>query len=739
MNKGLKILFIILLSVGALILSAFAAYFVMTAGATLDADKLVNVHRTVVFLDKNGDTIEESSGKSSVTGIDDIPLHVQNAFIAIEDKRFYSHGGTDFKALCRAGVKNVFSLSLKEGASTIDQQLIKNTHLTSDKTLKRKLTEIKLAKDLDKKYTKREILEKYLNTIYFGNGCYGITDASEYFFGKTPKNLTVSEGAILAGTVKAPSNYSPKNNPEKCLKRRNLVLNEMEKQGYIDKTLYTAAVTTPLPEIKTDKKPDNAFLAYAKNELSSLIETDAYEKTKTIVNTSYNEGFQKILENVFAENDSDYNVTAIILNKQGEAEAYYSTSEIQEKRQLGSVIKPVAVYAPAIDLGTIYSCSKILDEKTVFSGYAPANYKNKYYGNVSAKFALSKSLNIPAVKILSLTGVKNSLEFLKKTDVEITEADENLSVALGATVNGAKIDSIAAVYASFINDGIFTPAHSITSVVKANKNLYEKQKTVRLFSPDTSYVITDMLSETVNNGTAKRLKTEDILLSAKTGTVGTEKGNSDAYCISFSPEYVLSVRYSAKGGNLMPNSITGGTEPASVSAAIWRKIYPNGTNTQFSKPESVKELNIDEISYESDGVIEIADEFAPDRYKLKELFTAKNCPKSISHRFTHPSANINDFSVNNNKIYIRLCLAQYYGLKIYVRDGYSESLVYEANSCVPEEITVNIPSEKKEYEYYALPFFKNGEIVKNGEKIFLGKIKSSEGVSSDDWWKNEFE
>lgn len=739
MNKGLKILFIILLSVGALILSAFAAYFVMTAGATLDADKLVNVHRTVVFLDKNGDTIEESSGKSSVTEIDDIPLHVQNAFIAIEDKRFYSHGGTDFKALCRAVVKNVFSLSLKEGASTIDQQLIKNTHLTSDKTLKRKLTEIKLAKELDKKYTKREILEKYLNTIYFGNGCYGITDASEYFFGKTPKNLTVSEGAILAGTVKAPSNYSPKNNPEKCLKRRNLVLSEMEKQGYIDKTLYTAAVTTPLPEIKTDKKPDNAFLAYAKNELSSLIETDAYEKTKTIVNTSYNEGFQRILENVFAENDSDYNVTAIILNKRGEAEAFYSTSEIQEKRQLGSVIKPVAVYAPAIELGTIYSCSKILDEKTVFSGYAPANYKNKYYGNVSAKFALSKSLNIPAVKILSLTGVKNSLEFLKKTDVEITEADENLSVALGATVNGAKIDSIAAVYASFINDGIFTPAHSITGVVKANKNLYEKRKTVRLFSPDTSYVITDMLSETVNNGTAKRLKTEDILLSAKTGTVGTEKGNSDAYCISFSPEYVLSVRYSAKGGNIMPNSITGGTEPASVSAAIWRKIYPNGTNTQFSKPESVKELNIDEISYESDGVIEIADEFAPDRYKLKELFTEKNCPKSTSHRFTHPSANINDFSVNNNKICIRLCLAQYYGLKIYVRDGNSESLVYEANSCVPEEITVNIPNEKKEYEYYALPFFKNGEIVKNGEKIFLGKIKSSEKVSSDDWWKNEFE
>ena len=739
MNKGLKILFIILLSVGALILSAFAAYFVMTAGATLDADKLVNVHRTVVFLDKNGDTIEESSGKSSVTGIDDIPLHVQNAFIAIEDKRFYSHGGTDFKALCRAGVKNVFSLSLKEGASTIDQQLIKNTHLTSDKTLKRKLTEIKLAKDLDKKYTKREILEKYLNTIYFGNGCYGITDASEYFFGKAPKNLTVSEGAILAGTVKAPSNYSPKNNPEKCLKRRNLVLSEMEKQGYIDKNQYDVAVKTPLAEISQVKKPENAFLAYAKNELSSLIETDAYEKTKTIVNTSYNEGFQKILENVFAENDSDYNVTAIILNKQGEAEAYYSTSEIQEKRQLGSVIKPVAVYAPAIDLGTIYSCSKILDEKTVFSGYAPANYKNKYYGNVSAKFALSKSLNIPAVKILSLTGVKNSLEFLKKTDVEITEADENLSVALGATVNGAKIDSIAAVYASFINDGIFMPAHSITSVVKANKNLYEKRKTVRLFSPDTSYVITDMLSETVNNGTAKRLKTEDILLSAKTGTVGTEKGNSDAYCISFSPEYVLSVRYSAKGGNLMPNSITGGTEPASVSAAIWRKIYPNGTNTQFSKPESVKELNIDEISYESDGVIEIADEFAPDRYKLKELFTEKNYPKSISHRFTHPSADINDFSVNNNKIYIKLCLAQYYGLKIYVRDGNSESLVYEANSCVPEEITVNIPSEKKEYEYYALPFFKNGEIVKNGEKIFLGKIKSSEGVSSDDWWKNEFE
>ena len=739
MSKGLKILFIILLTLCASVISAFAAYFVMTAGATLDADKLVNVHRTVVFLDKNGDTIEETSDKSSFTKIDDIPLHVQNAFIAIEDKRFYSHGGVDFKALCRAGVKNVFSLSLKEGASTIDQQLIKNTHLTSDKTLKRKLTEIKLAKELDKKYTKREILEKYLNTIYFGNGCYGITDASEYFFGKKPVDLTVSEGAVLAGTVKAPSNYSPKNNPEKCLKRRNLVLSEMEKQGYIDKNLYTAAITAPLPEIKTQKKPGNAFLSYAKSELSSLIESDVYGKSKTTVNTSYNESFQKILENVFEENDSDCNITAIILNKRGEAEAYYSTSDIQEKRQLGSVIKPVAVYAPAIELGTIYSCSKILDEKTVFSGYSPANYKNKYYGNVSAKFALSKSLNIPAVKILSLTGVKNSLEFLKKTDVEITDADENLSVALGATVNGAKIDSIAAVYASFINGGIYTPAHSITGVIKANKNLYNERKAVRLFSPDTSYVITDMLSETVNTGTAKRLKTESVSLSAKTGTVGTEKGNSDAYCISFSPEYVLSVRYSAKSGFLLPNSVTGGTEPASTSKEIWSQIYPNGTDSGFTKPESVRELNIDEISYESDGVVEIADEFAPERYKHKELFTEKNYPKNASSRFTHPSANINEFSVNNNKICIRLCLAQYYGLKIYRRDGDSESIIYEANSFVPKEITVDVPCEKKEYEYYALPFFKNGEIVNNGEKIFLGKIKSSEGIASDDWWKNEFE
>lgn len=739
MNKGLKIIFISILTLCAAVLTLIVTYFVMTAGATFDADKLVNVQRAVVFLDKDGKTVEESSGKCAITKIDDIPLHVQNAFVAIEDKRFYSHGGTDFKALCRAGIKNVFSLSLKEGASTIDQQLIKNTHLSGEKTLKRKLIEIKLAKELDKKFSKREILEKYLNTIYFGNGCYGITDAAEYFFNKSPENLTVSEGAILAGTVKAPSNYSPKNNPEKCLKRRNLVLSEMKKQGYVDEKVYSQAIKASLSEIKSDKKTENSFITYAKNELFNLTEKNAYEKHKIIVNTSYNAKFQKILENVFNKNESAAEISALILNKQGEVEAYYSTSGIQEKRQIGSTIKPLAVYAPAIELGTIYSCSKILDEKTVFGDYAPANYKNKYYGNVSARFALSKSLNIPSIKILSLTGVKKSLNYIKKTDIELTDADENLTVALGATVNGAKIDDLAAAYATFICGGDFTHAHSIKSVKKEGKTLYDEHNKINIFSKDTAYVISDMLKESVISGTAKKLKTDGITLSAKTGTVGNEKGNTDAYCVSFSSEYVLCVRFSAKNGDLMPNSITGGTAPATASHEIWRKIYPEGTSENIVKPESVKELKIDSISYDKDGVIEIADEIAPERFRKTELFTKNNYPKGVSTRFSLPTVDEYELSVKNNVICIRLCLAQYYGIKIYKVSDKVETTVYESNDCVPEKITDDLPIKQDEYEYYAVPFFKNGEIIKVGEKIYLGKIKSSEKTSSDDWWKNEFE
>ncbi len=207
-----KVFKVFLLTIGVFILlliSGYFFYYSLTYNAKIDENKLISLARSIVYYYESGEKMEETSNNTKVISIDELNNYTINAFVAVEDKRFYEHNGIDFKRLLSATINNVKSLSFKEGASTITQQLIKNTHLSSKKTITRKLTEINLAKKLEKKYSKKQILEMYLNTIYFGDNCYGITAASEHYFNKSPKDLSVNESAVLAGIIKAPSHYSP--------------------------------------------------------------------------------------------------------------------------------------------------------------------------------------------------------------------------------------------------------------------------------------------------------------------------------------------------------------------------------------------------------------------------------------------------------------------------------------------------------------------------------------------------
>ena len=236
-------------------------YNVSTSNIKLDESKLINLERTVTYYDSSGKVFAEEVNGKTISEIDKIPEHTLNAFVSIEDKRFYKHNGIDYKGLFRATLNNVKSFSFKEGASTISQQLIKNTHLSSEKTLNRKFAEIKLARQLENKYSKKEILEKYLNTIYFGDNCYGISCASMHYFAKTPAQLDINESAMLAGIIKAPSNYSPFVDYERCIKRKNVVLNEMFEQGYINEQQFIENKNKEL--LLTDN-------AYTSNEFTFL-------------------------------------------------------------------------------------------------------------------------------------------------------------------------------------------------------------------------------------------------------------------------------------------------------------------------------------------------------------------------------------------------------------------------------------------------------------------------------------
>ena len=238
MKKGLKVVLFITALIFICCLAIVLIFFASFQNYKFDSNNIINPQSKIIFYDCDNKIIDEQSKGISVTEIKDIPIHTQKAFISIEDKRFYKHKGVDYRALLRATINNIKSFSFKEGGSTISQQLIKNTHLTNEKTFKRKFAEIKLAKELEKKYSKDKILETYLNTIYFGENCYGITSASHYYFNKTPSELNVNESAMLAAIVKAPSYYSPFVNSEKAHTRKNLVLKEMLMQNYLTNLEY---------------------------------------------------------------------------------------------------------------------------------------------------------------------------------------------------------------------------------------------------------------------------------------------------------------------------------------------------------------------------------------------------------------------------------------------------------------------------------------------------------------------
>ncbi|MDE7301477.1 MAG: transglycosylase domain-containing protein, partial [Clostridia bacterium] len=232
----MKIFLVIITTLLSLAFVVLASFMLITAGTNLDSAKLVDYKKTITIYDDEGNKIENASsvtGKKTVN-VSNLQDYTLNAFIASEDRNFYSHNGLNYKRMLKALYRNITTMSFKEGASTISQQLIKNTHLSSDKTLTRKLKEIKLTRQLERRYEKNEILEMYLNTIYFGHNCYGLQSASQFYFNKPAELLNLEQSATLAGLLSSPNNYSPFKNPEKSLARRNTVLKSMKTCGYID-------------------------------------------------------------------------------------------------------------------------------------------------------------------------------------------------------------------------------------------------------------------------------------------------------------------------------------------------------------------------------------------------------------------------------------------------------------------------------------------------------------------------
>lgn len=717
MKKFLKITAIILICFFIILASLYTAYAVITKDAVLDGTKLKGAGQHVIIYDDAGNEITSASleiQKKSVS-IDMLQPHTINAFIASEDRNFYKHNGLNYKRMIKALFKNIASRSFKEGASTISQQLIKNTHLSSDKTIKRKLNEIKLTKKLEKEYSKDEILEMYLNTIYFGHNCYGLQSAAEFYFNKKAENLNLSESAVIVGLLASPNNYSPFKNPEKSLKRRNLVLESMYDCGYISQTELTEAVNGQLNvEQQTVKDKFGSYIGAVFDELEE-IDFDHYTLTEgCVIKTYLNSSAQACIENLEYPCD---NAVIITDNRSGGVQAYKTTIN-GAKRQPGSTAKPIFVYAPAIEEKYLSPFTKILDEKVNFNGYTPENYDKKYHGYVTVTDSIKYSYNIPAVKTLNALTVNTCEKYMKAMGIGLEDDEKNLSLALGGMKYGLSIKELADKYSVFPRGGKFAPSRFIKEIVsKDGTVLYSNDfANSRVFSEGTCSLINEMLIETSKSGTAKKLKEFNFDVATKTGTCGNLEGNTDAYAVSYTSENCFAVWLGDKDNKR--SSVTGGNDCCKLMKSILQTVYNQKIPAPIDTKTGTTIINIDREEYSDNNKIIIADPVCPKLNILTVKILSGNEPKQVSDRFTVPTVPTPSITVTNDQIIIELCHAKYYSFVVKRNKNGKISTIYDG---VWKNIITDNPDEGQ-YTYSVTPYYKDGDKVYFGTEITLPAI-----------------
>lgn len=728
-------------------------YFYATKNVVLLPEKLLLSENDALIFDESDTPIINASTETTqeTTPIESLSETTKLAFVAVEDRRFFSHHGFDLRGVLRASLKNLRTFSFKEGASTISQQLIKNTHLTHQKTIKRKLQEYKLTAKLEKKYTKEEILEKYLNTIYFGHSCFGITSAAKFYFDKSPNELTLSESAILAGLVKSPNNYSPFKNPEKCLDRRNLVLQIMCDLGHISKQEYEMAKKEILPTTPNEYNSHRAYVSALFDELELLSEKYNFKlggnlKIYTYLNTNIQERIEKLTQ----LKNCDF-VISVLDNQTRGFKAYYS-SVGKIVRPPASIIKPLLVFAPALEENFLAPATPVLDEKIDFSGYTPKNHDDKYRGFVSVREVLSKSLNVPTVKILNAMGLEKACSYMKKLDLEIESTDQSLALALGGMRNGFDLNSLVNAYSTFPNHGEYAKGGFVRKVVVENTTIYERNvKTSKVFSEETAYLTTDMLKSAVKEGTAKKLRSLSFDVAGKTGTNATEKGNLDAYTLSYTTKDTLGIWLGNR--NNTPIQESGGGLPANLSLDIHQFLQSyyqkrNQTIDDFQRPAKVKAIALDRIEYEKSQKLLFADDNSPNEYKFYELFNLDHLPTQKATHFSAPTIPVPKITVKNGIVNITFDIntPKFYQFLV-KKHHYASHNTYASHSILYEgefqEELIDRIQDNERVLYTITPFFGdykgkpiNLPVVTGNSVESLKPISPTQppAISNKDWW-----
>lgn len=709
MNKAVKIILIILITVAALISIAFASFFIITADATLQPEKLVDYTKTIYVFDDNSNKIEDTSyeTKQQSVRIENLKKDTVNAFIASEDRDFYSHNGLNYKRMLKALYKNIAARSFKEGASTISQQLIKNTHLSSDKTITRKLKEIKLTKQLERRYDKDRILEMYLNTIYFGHNCFGLQSAANFYFGKTAAELDLEQSATIVGLLTSPNNYSPFKNPEKCLTRRNTVLKNMLDCSFIDRQTYETAIRTPLSASRGNGRQNYSSYIHAVFDEFEELNIDPYGQFEELnIKTYLNDSVQKTLDAQSPECDYSY----FVRSNSGGVVAFKSTIG-NSKRQIGSTAKPLFVYAPAIEEKKLNTFTKILDEPINYGGYSPENYDKKYHGRVTVADSIKFSYNVPAVKTMNSLNLDTVENFAAKMNINLCKEDKNLALALGAMQQGLSLKELCDAYSVFPRGGEFTPSHFIKEVSdQSGKIIYsDKTSATHVFSQGTCSLMNDILCETAKSGTARKLNSLNFDVACKTGTCGDRDGNTDAYSVAYTSDYCLGVWLGDKNNKKL--DVTGGKDCCIIANEILKTLGGGG---ELDKNSGTEKVDIDREEYENYDRILLCDPNSPKLNRLTVKCLSDNLPTEQSTRFTSPIIKKPAITVNNNNINIQLCQTKYYSYLI----KRNNIVIYDGDW--KDSISDEPPDG--EYEYSITPYYLSGNNKFYGNEIKLPHV-----------------
>jgi penicillin-binding protein 1A len=558
-----------------------------------------------------------------------IPLYLRAALVATEDRKFYKHSGVDVKGIARAIIKDIMAGKFIEGASTITQQLAKTLFLTPRKTIVRKIKEAILAFQLERRYTKDEILELYLNQVYFGSGAYGVASAAGIFFGKSVQDLDLAECALIAGMPKSPSRYSPLVNKALALKRRNIVLKQMLDTGIISPREYDHAINT---EINTDHDRQRStrapyFIEYVKKNLEDILGPSTLYKGGLSIYTTLDYRLQQTAEKAVADglqslknrmeknNIKEGETQAALISigvKSGDIIAMVGGRDFDQsmynratsaRRQPGSAFKPI-VYAYAIKHGFAQN-QLLLDAPIVFRGaskgndWRPQNFSETYLGEITLRKALAVSQNIPAVRLIEMLGPSSVARFAHALGIEST-LDPNLSLALGTSE--VTLLNLTSAYAVFARGGQWIEPFGVIEVTDhRGRILYSAKPQKRLvMTREGAAIVTNMLESVIKEGTGRKAR---ILRGPLAGKTGTTNDYKDALFVGFSPAVAAGVWVGLDLGGTMGDKETGARAALPIWMDFMEAALAEEAHRYFDLPDNIVkvQLNPDTGGLASDG------------------------------------------------------------------------------------------------------------------------------------------